>query len=633
MIRRLSTKWLLTVLAAVIVPFLSYAWFVSWRLEARESEVVRYYLLSLANELAQEMDEALAERSSDVAFLASNPVASWVLANPDDNEQRAFEGQLIAIFDRFVEQRRAYDLVILIDADGRARLWNERGPRGLQFDSTWVAQMLERDFQHEAWFRQALAGEIGLVDQHSSELLPRPQPAGKRPEDYQIGIAAPVPAHLAAGRSAGVVFALVNWSYFQGRLNRLPAPSARPGIVTDVYASRYGWMWRSDADTIIAHKDPALYHKSVSRDTGLPQLSAAAAAQDAGLYPDYEFRGARKHAAFKHCRGPDRGGLGWIVGVGVDDEDTYASVEELRGILFASSALALGVVLLVTFVIARKTTEPIRVLQERTRRIAEGDLESKVDVHSADELGELARSFNRMSEQLLESRNQLVKAEKDAAWREMAKQVAHEIKNPLTPISLSATLLKRAKDEHSPQFDSIFERTIELIQRQVEAMRRIASDFSAFAGTHKSQPERLEVAPLVQEVLDLEAAWASERRVEIHSELANAVVHVDRGHLRRVLINLVSNAIEAMPEGGPLVVRVRELEQRVRIEVEDRGVGLSPEARAHLFEPYFTTRTHGTGLGLAICHQLVEAMGGEIRLEPAPGGQGTWACVELPRSP
>ena len=626
MIRRLSTKWLLTVLAAVVVPFVCFAWFVSWRLERRESEVVRYYLLSLATELAQEMDEALAQRISDVELLASNPVVSWVLGSVDDTNDATFDAQAITLFNALVERerdgRRIYDLVVLLDPKGRPQLSND-DPR---FDPAWVANLMERDWSQAEWFQSALAGGVGLLDQHASDLL-RP---GNRPEDYNILIACGVPDLARPGRHHGVVFALVNWSHFQDRLNRIPAPSARTGIVTDVYASRYGWMWRADADTIIAHKDPTLYGKSVARDTGLPQLSQAAAAAEAGLYPDYEFRGVKKHAAFRHCKGPGQGGLGWVVGVGVDDKDTYASVVELRRILFASSALALVAVLVLTFLVARRTTEPIRLLEERTRRMAAGDLESRVEVHSKDELGELANSFNRMSAELLESRRQLVKAEKDAAWREMAKQVAHEIKNPLTPISLSATLLKRARDERSPDFDSIFERTIELIQRQVEGMRRIAADFSAFAGTHKQSPERIELPELVREVLDLEAAWAEERGVRMEFRVEALAVLADRDELRRVLINLVSNAIEAMPDGGALRVRARRQDQHMLLEVEDEGVGLSSEARAHLFEPYFTTRTHGTGLGLAICHQLIEGMGGTIELLDAPGGKGTLARITLP---
>jgi len=218
----------------------------------------------------------------------------------------------------------------------------------------------------------------------------------------------------------------------------------------------------------------------------------------------------------------------------------------------------------------------------------------------------------------------------------MARQVAHEIKNPLTPISLSATLLQRAKLEQSPEFDAIFQRTLDMIQRQVEAMRQIASDFSAFAGTRKPQPERVELRPLLTEVLELNAAWARELKVDVTLAGECGPVFADRGELRRVLINLVNNAFEAMQQGGTLQItlaRVSDGRAWSEISIQDSGVGLSTEIRKHLFEPYFTTRTHGTGLGLAICQRLVDEMGGTIELMPAPGARGTIARLRLPEPP
>jgi nitrogen fixation/metabolism regulation signal transduction histidine kinase len=230
-----------------------------------------------------------------------------------------------------------------------------------------------------------------------------------------------------------------------------------------------------------------------------------------------------------------------------------------------------------------------------------------------------------------------VKAEKDAAWREMARQVAHEIKNPLTPINLSVDLLKRARDEKSPQFDEIFDRTVDLVHRQVDSMRRIASDFSAFAGTHKATPTAFDARAVLDEILDLNAAWAKELGVRIERSPAIAPVFVDRGELRRVLINLVSNSLEAMSRGGVLSASLRVLpgapedhSGKVEIEIRDTGVGISTEVRQRLFEPYFTTRTGGTGLGLAIARRLVEEMAGEIEILPGPDGQGTLARVVLP---
>jgi nitrogen fixation/metabolism regulation signal transduction histidine kinase len=324
------------------------------------------------------------------------------------------------------------------------------------------------------------------------------------------------------------------------------------------------------------------------------------------------------------------------VGVGVDNDDITATIDELRTLLFGASLCVLVVVIVGTVLIARHTTRPILALEEHTRRIAAGDLSAQIVVKSKDELGELARAFNTMTHELSESRAKLVKAEKDAAWREMARQVAHEIKNPLTPISLSAALLKRAKDQKSPEYEAIFERTIDLIQRQVEHMRLIAADFSAFAGARKAKPEVVDVCALVDEVLTLNAAWAAELSVTVARTGASGSVFVDRGELRRVLINLVSNALEAMPDGGTLNVAISRRDDpaapQIVIEVRDSGVGLSDDVRRRLFEPYFTTRTHGTGLGLAIAARLVDEMNGHIELAPVAESEakGTIARLTLP---
>ncbi len=636
MFRRLSTKWVLTVLAAVIVPFLCYALYLSRRLEQRESDTVKFYLLSLASELADRVDNDLAERKWDVEFgLAGNPMASWAADMRDDKNQDLFLDRLRRIFTSFCVKSTYYDRALLVSLSGKVLVMNDRGPGGIEYPEEAEKRIRSLDLSHEDWFLRALRGQVALVDYHSSQLVPRAQ-FGPLLSDYQVGIAAPVLEDIDPSRVLGVVYVLVDWRHFQDDVIKPPRPSVRTASVPDIYASCYAWLWKSDCDTIIAHLDTSLYNKSVARDTGLPQLVEAARKADAGLYPDYSFRGVDKKAAFKHCNSEELGGLGWVVGVGINDEDSFVWVQEVRRILVIATLFALGFVLLFTIVIARRTTAPIRALQQQTQRIASGDFEARLDVRSQDELGDLARSFDRMALELGESRAKLIKAEKDAAWREMARQVAHEIKNPLTPISLSATLLKRARNEKSPEFDAIFERTIDMIQRQVEAMRQIASDFSAFAGNRKATPERLDPRTLVEEVLELNAAWARELKVEVTLAGECGMVFADRGELRRVLINLVSNALEAMQQGGRLVVELARVEDGGRwnqITLQDTGVGLSTEVRRHLFEPYFTTRTHGTGLGLAICARLVHEMGGTIELVPVPGGPGTRACIRLPESP
>jgi nitrogen fixation/metabolism regulation signal transduction histidine kinase len=212
--------------------------------------------------------------------------------------------------------------------------------------------------------------------------------------------------------------------------------------------------------------------------------------------------------------------------------------------------------------------------------------------------------------------------------------VAHEIKNPLTPISLSANLLRRARDEQSPEFDQILDRTVDLMQRQVENLRQISQNFYAFAGERQLEPRPTDLRALAGEVLELNAAWAAELGVQVELLGEAREVRIDPTELRRVLINLVSNALESMPKGGHLQVSLEETDQEARVAVRDTGTGISREATARLFEPYFTTRSHGTGLGLAICKRVIDEMGGQLSLEPISDelGNGTLALIVLPRS-
>jgi nitrogen fixation/metabolism regulation signal transduction histidine kinase len=212
----------------------------------------------------------------------------------------------------------------------------------------------------------------------------------------------------------------------------------------------------------------------------------------------------------------------------------------------------------------------------------------------------------------------------------MARQVAHDIKNPLTPIQLSIDLCKRAKAERNPQFESILDQTLQIVGRQVSHLREISSDFSALTGARKENFEVLDLAPLIGEVLDLDAAWAQSLGVDLRRSLEPANVRGDRLLLRRVLLNLVSNALEAMPKGGVLEAQLRVDGARVVLDLTDSGVGVPAEVRAHLFEPYFTTRSTGTGLGLAIAKRVVEDHGGTIELAAGENGVGTRVRVSLP---
>ena len=445
----------------------------------------------------------------------------------------------------------------------------------------------------------------------------------------------------AAEEPVGLVINLVPWTIVQSEISGYGVIRRRDRVSEfasdNIYDSTYAWVWADDADTILAHPKRELYGERVSGESvALPQMVAAARATEWGMYPDYEFAGMAKKGAFRHCRSRDEGGYGWVVGVGVDLPDINGPIHEITTTIAKASALVLLVAVFVTIVVARRTTRPVQDLEAFTRRVASGDLDAQVPVRGHDELADLARSFNRMTRELKENREELVKAEKNAAWREMARQVAHEIKNPLTPIQLSASLLRRAHAEQSPEFEAILERTTDVIDRQVRNMRDIAKDFYRFAGEHRA-PVPVDAAEILREVFDLNAAWAEAEGIQLVLESVapdapHAIVEADPDELRRALVNLVSNAIEAMEDGGTIHGSVEVAAGRVVVTVADTGKGIPDDVLERLFEPYFTTRSSGTGLGLAIVRRIIEDRGGEVSLENARGtdGPGAVARISLP---
>jgi len=639
MIRRLSTKWVLAVLAAVVVPFLGFTWFVNAQLAERLSwNVARYYLVSLAGDIAGRLDDLVAERRLDIELWAEDPLVEWAL-DEEEGEGEVFVRPLEERFDRFVSRGRAFDLLLVVNADGALVAHSSVNRLGVPLEGVRLSLLESRNYAGQPWFIEAMAGDGSAVDQHLVEVLgplkSRDELDGAAPPDptdYRVGFAEPVWGEADPILPVGVVYGLLNWSVVQDELDEVGGERDpfRGFIGADLKSSSYSWLWRDDANTIIAHKDRELYGKRVAEDVGLPILVESARAGDWALFPEYEFRENKKNAAFKHCAEWEDGGLGWVVGIGINNEDISATIEELSRLLISATAVVLLIVILWTLLIARRTTQPILALEQGTRRVAAGDLDVRIEVKGQDELAELARAFNQMTEDLQASREQLVRAEKEAAWKEMAQQVAHEIKNPLTPILLSTKLLRRAHDEESPEFEAILARTLELVERQVGNMREIAKDFSDFAGARAIAPKWISADELIDDVLELEAAWAEEINVHVVREGEAGELLADPDRLQRVLINLISNALEAMGSGGELIIRSGRVGEEISIEILDEGSGLDETAREHLFDPHFTTKSHGTGLGLAICKRLVDEMGGEIEIGPRSEGRGTRARIVLP---
>lgn len=282
-----------------------------------------------------------------------------------------------------------------------------------------------------------------------------------------------------------------------------------------------------------------------------------------------------------------------------------------------------------------RVTRPVEDLARGAREVAAGNWHVHVPVHSRDEVGRLGYAFNRMTRQLTQQRDRLVQTERVAAWRELARRLAHELKNPLFPIQITIENVQRARALPADQFDEVFRESTETLLAELANLKRIIARFSDFAKMPRPEIQPVNLNEVVSGALKLfQAQFVTagvEARVELAPELPLA--HADPEQMGRALQNLVLNAVDAMPQGGVLTVRTLAAEGSVRIEVSDTGEGLTPEECDRLFTPYYTTKTHGTGLGLAIVQSVISDHGGRISVESSPGKGATFRIDLNPASP
>ncbi len=280
---------------------------------------------------------------------------------------------------------------------------------------------------------------------------------------------------------------------------------------------------------------------------------------------------------------------------------------------------------------AERISDPVSRLTRATRRLAAGDLDARVLVRTSDELGRLVEAFNGMADDLQRQRGQLERTNRLEAWAEMARQVAHDIKNPLTPIQLNAEHLRRVHRDRGGPLGALVDECVSNILLQVRLLRQLASEFSSFASAPAPQPAAMPLAPLLDEILQ-PYVTALAGRIGILHDVAGGdlMLLVDRVLLARALTNVIENALHAMPGTGHLTVRAAPADVgTVRIDVTDTGVGMDAAALARIFEPYFSTKATGTGLGLTIARRNVELNRGRIDVTSVKG-VGTTVSLWVP---
>jgi signal transduction histidine kinase len=280
--------------------------------------------------------------------------------------------------------------------------------------------------------------------------------------------------------------------------------------------------------------------------------------------------------------------------------------------------------------LAERIADPVNRLTRATRRLARGDLDARIAATSSDELQRLVQDFNRMAGELQHQQRELEHTHRLEAWAEMARQVAHEIKNPLTPIQLNAEHLRRVHADRGEPLSPVLEECVSTILAQVGLLRQISSEFSSFASSPAVLSASVDVSALLHEAIEPYRAPLDGRiRFDLDVPGRLPSVHADRTLLLRSLTNIVENALHAMPGAGVLTVRAWPEASLVRISVSDTGMGMDSEALARVFEPYFSTKTSGTGLGLPIAKRNIELNMGTIAVTSARD-RGTTVEITLP---
>jgi two-component system nitrogen regulation sensor histidine kinase NtrY len=372
-----------------------------------------------------------------------------------------------------------------------------------------------------------------------------------------------------------------------------------------------------------------------------------AEADDPTPEPDGEWRDAPARVAL-----PDGGSLECLFEIEarffaeLDEAREVAElvqgVHALRGEIRRSYVRAFGALLVVMafaaagigILLARRTTRRVSELVRAVRRLAAGDLAVQVDPGGGqDEVAGLARAFNAMVREVKESRDRIVYLEKISGWQEVARRLAHEIKNPLTPMKLAFQQLearwpRSAAKKADPEFGKLLADAGEIVRDEVGTLQRLVDEFSSFAKLPEVRPEPADLGAFVDDFLRTSPDVAEAADVEVVKASPATPVALDRTLMRRVLANLCANAVEAVrPARARLHLGVARTRDRAVLTVSDEGPGVERAQRERIFDPYFTTKKTGTGLGLAIVKKIVLQHGGDVQVGERPGGGASFSIV------
>jgi signal transduction histidine kinase len=298
---------------------------------------------------------------------------------------------------------------------------------------------------------------------------------------------------------------------------------------------------------------------------------------------------------------------------------------------FANTFIILiALAILLALLISKYITKPLQLISSKLGNLQLGKANAKIEWTGRDEIGILVAEYNRMIDELGQKAELLAQSERESAWRQMARQVAHEIKNPLTPIKLSIQHLMRAWNDKAPDWEQRLNKFSQTLVMQIDTLSEIATEFSDFAQMPQPDMRRFDIVPLLNHSIGLFANF-SNVTIEFKTDTERCFVNADENQMLRVFNNLIKNAVQAIPIGreGTIVIRLSSSLGNCQISITDNGTGILPEQQNRIFSPNFTTKSAGMGLGLAMVKNIIDVSGGRIWFESVPDN-GTTFTVELP---
>lgn len=333
--------------------------------------------------------------------------------------------------------------------------------------------------------------------------------------------------------------------------------------------------------------------------------------------------------------GKDRPLLGILL-IGNSRRSYVELKRRIRDSALLVAGLGIVLAILLSSWAAARVTRPVEQLSQAAQEVASGNWSARVDVPGNDEVAKLAEAFNDMTSELLTQKERLMQAERVAAWRELARRLAHELKNPLFPLQLTVENLVRVRRQSSGDFDEVFDESARTLLAEITNLKTIIGRFSDFSKMPAPQFQPVQVNDILRDIVQLfQAQLCAPGRASVTVQLTlddglNSIA-ADSELLHRAISNLVLNAIDAMPNGGTLTLRSRGDQQKITIGVSDTGTGLTCEECERIFTPYYTSKQNGTGLGLAIVQSVISDHGGTIAVQ-SERERGTTFTIELPRT-